>query len=99
MHASEWISGALTCGLTNGASQLTCPDIREDSARRAEASAAFTYASNVTTYGECLRCGNELRDGDWVIRDEEIRKLVVDPENVPDGVMAHKDCLIGAIDA
>ncbi len=48
----------------------------------------------MTPFGECLRCGEELRHGDWVIRAEEIRKLVVDPENVPDGVVAHKDCVI-----
>lgn len=54
---------------------------------------------HMTTHGECLRCGNELRDGDWVIRAEEIRKLVVDPENVPDGVVAHKDCVIATLGA
>lgn len=45
------------------------------------------------SYGECLYCGEELHYGDWVIEAEEIRKLVADPENVPDG-MAHKGCPI-----
>lgn len=48
----------------------------------------------MTPFGECLRGGEELGHGDWVIRAEEIRKLVVDPENVPDGVVAHKNCVI-----
>jgi len=45
------------------------------------------------SYGACLYCGEELRYGDWVIKAEEIRKMVVDPENVPDG-MSHKDCIV-----
>lgn len=62
----------------------------------------FTATDNLkrmTTYGSCLRCGEELRHGDWVIQTEEIRKLVVDPENVPDGVAAHKDCIIHTLGA
>ncbi|BCJ45169.1 hypothetical protein GCM10010168_69700 [Actinoplanes ianthinogenes] len=50
-------------------------------------------AEGTTTYGNCVICGEELRHGDWVIRAEEMRKLVADPENVPDG-KAHKDCLV-----
>jgi hypothetical protein len=49
--------------------------------------------SEKTTYGNCLYCGEELRHGDWVIRTDEIRKLVTDPENVPEGT-AHKDCIV-----
>lgn len=41
------------------------------------------YARRMTPFEECLRCGEELPHGDWVIGAEEIRKLVVDPENVP----------------
>jgi hypothetical protein len=52
--------------------------------------------SESTTYGTCLFCGNDLLHGDWVVKADEIRKMVADPANVPDG-MAHKDCIIHSI--
>jgi hypothetical protein len=50
-----------------------------------------------TSYGECLQCGVELRHGDWVIDADEIRKMVTDPGNVPDG-KAHKDCIVHTLE-
>lgn len=49
--------------------------------------------SDPASFGDCLFCGEELRHGDWVIKADEIRKLVIDPDNVPDGI-AHRDCVV-----